>query len=90
MPTLSALQSAGARVYWSCDECKATGDVDLARLIEAKGGDFDLTDRHPPCRHCDYWVRFYVNDGQRTAGLRTDAGDDAESDRRTEWLRARR
>lgn len=87
MLTLSALHSSGARVWFRCDECGATGDVDLARLIDAKGPAFDLTDRHPPCRQCSYWVRFYANDGQRTWGLRTREGDMAESRRRTGWLR---
>lgn len=89
MPTLSALRSSGARVWFLCDECGATGDIDLVQLIEAKGPDLDLTDRHPPCRRCTYWVRFYANDGQRTWGLRTPAGDMAESRRRSEWLRKR-
>lgn len=86
MPTLSALQSSGARVFWRCDECGASGDVDLARVM-AEAGDLDLTDRHPPCRRCTYWVRFYAQDGQRTWALTTEAGDWRESDRRTEWLR---
>lgn len=87
MPTVSSLQSSGVRVWWQCHECKATGDVDLPGLIEAKGPDLDLTDRHPPCRKCSYWVGFYANDGQRTWSLTTAAGRMAESKRRSEWLR---
>lgn len=88
MPTLAALQSAG-RIWWKCQECQSTGDVDLPALIAAKGPDLDLTDRHPPCRAegCTYWVGFYAQQGMRNTALRTHAGEMREMDRRTDWLR---
>ena len=88
---VSALQSSGARVWFLCDECGATGDVDLARLIEAKGPDYDLTDRTAACRTagCGYWVGFYAQAGMRNTALRTEEGLRREMVRRSEWLRSR-
>lgn len=91
MPTLSALQSAGARVWWQCQECRATGDVDLARVIAAKGPDYDLTDRTAACpaKGCTYWVNFYAQGGMRNTPLRTEAGLMREMERRSAWLTAK-
>lgn len=83
--TLSALLSSGSEVTARCHECGATERVDLERML-AEAGDLDLTDRHPPCRRCTYWLGFYAADGQRTRALTTREGDRAESARRTEWL----
>lgn len=83
--TVSALQASGAQVVARCDECGAAERVDLGRMLR-DGGDLDLTDRHPPCRRCDYWLRFYAVTGQRTRALTTADGDAAESRRRTAWL----
>lgn len=83
--TVSALLSSGADVTARCHECGAVEHVDLAKML-AEAGDLDLTDRHPPCRRCGYWLGFYAADGQRTRALTTREGDRAESRRRTEWL----
>ena len=90
--TLAELIASNARVTWSCFECKGWGEVDLARLVAAKGEAFALTDRHPPCRTpgCTYWVRFYAQHGMRSQALVTAAGDARDSDRRSEWLSLRR
>lgn len=88
MATVGELIAAGARCYWRCHECKGVGDADLARIAAAKGADFVLCDRHPPCPTpgCTYWVTFYTNNGQVNVPLYTEAGLSKESDRRTEWL----
>lgn len=88
MPTLSALIASGSSVRFICQECRASGPVDLQALM-ASAGDIDLTDRHPPCRApgCTYWVSFYAQQGMRNTPLRTHAGEMREMDRRTEWLR---
>lgn len=88
MPTLAALRAAGARVWWMCQECRATGDLDLDRVIAAKGPDYDLTNRTAACRApgCGYWVGFYAQSGQRNSPLRTEAGLMREMHRRMAWL----
>lgn len=87
--TIDSLIASGERVTWTCFECKAWGEVDLARLQSARGDDFSLTDRHPPCRTpgCTYWVQFYAQHGMRTRRLSTREGDDRDGDRRTAWLK---
>ena len=91
MPTLSALQRSGARVYWLCQECRASGDLDLDRVIDAKGPDFDLTDRTAACPtpDCGYWVSFYAQGGMRNTPLRTEAGMLGEMRRRSAWQTAK-
>jgi len=88
--TISDFHARSVRVRWMCSECNATGDVDLAHLIAAKGPDYDLTDRTAACRTpgCTYWVNFYANDGQRNWPLRTETGLMRQMDRRTAWLAA--
>ncbi len=90
--TISSLIASGERVTWTCFECKAWGEVDLARLQAARSGDFTLTDRHPPCRTpgCTYWVQFYAQHGMRTRRLSTREGDARDGDRRTAWLTRKR
>jgi hypothetical protein len=83
--TVSALIAEGAEVTARCHECEATERVDLAKLL-AEAGDLDLTDRHPPCRRCSYWLGFYATNGQRTRALTTAEGDREEGRRRTAWL----
>jgi len=68
-------------VRWVCDVAASHfGDVDLAALVLAQGRDFDLTDRHPPCRisGCPGVVRFEDRTSQwpRALTALTD-GDDA-------------
>lgn len=86
--TLSAPKASGARVWWKCQECAASGDVDVDRVIAAKGPNYDLTDRTAPCRTpgCGYWVGFYAQSGIRNETLKTEAGKLREMDRRTAWL----
>lgn len=86
MPTVAQLLAAGAQVTARCHECGAVEAVDLQRLAAEAGPDLDLTDRHPPCRRCSYWLGFYAASGQRTRALTTREGDRAESRRRTAWL----
>lgn len=87
--TLSDLIARRTRVYWLCQECRATADVDLPAILAAKGPDYDLTDKTAACRTpgCGYWVTFYAQAGQRNTPLRTEAGLMRLMDRRTEWLR---
>jgi hypothetical protein len=91
MPTLASLQSSSAHVWWKCQQCHASGDLDLDRAIAAKGPDYDLTDRTAACRGegCTYWVGFYAQAGMRNTPLRTEAGMLREMDRRSAWLTAR-
>ena len=91
MPSLAALRSARARAWWKCQQCHASGYLDLDRVIAAKGPDYDLTDRTAACpaEGCTYWVGFYARQGMRNTPLRTDAGMLREMDRRTAWLTAR-
>lgn len=86
MPTVAALLAGGSQVTARCHECGAVQAVDLQRLVAEAGPDLDLTDRHPPCRRCSYWLGFYAADGQRTRALTTREGDRVESLRRTAWL----
>lgn len=86
MPTVVQLLAAGAQVTARCHECGAVEAVDLQRLAAEAGADLELTDRHPPCRRCSYWLGFYAANGQRTRALTTREGDLAESRRRTAWL----
>lgn len=90
MPTLSALIASGSSVRWICQQCSATGPVDLPALMAA-AGDIGLTDRHPPCKAegCTYWVGFYAQQGMRNTPLRTPAGDLRAMDRRSAWLSAK-
>lgn len=92
MPSLSSLKAAGARVWWRCEQCEASGRVDVDRVIAARGSDYDLTDRTAACRApgCGYWVNFHARAGMRNTPLRTDAGMMRDMDRRTAWLAARR
>lgn len=48
--TVGAMRAEGVRVRWSCQSCRQWGDVDLARVEEAKGDDFSLINRRPRCR----------------------------------------
>lgn len=91
MNTLAAYQAAGARVWWKCQQCAASGTLALARVIAAKGPDYDLTDRTAACpaEGCGYWVGFYALQGMRNTPLRTEAGMYREMDRRTAWLAAK-
>lgn len=63
-------------------------DASLETIVAAKGLDFDLTNRHPPCRAdgCDYWMSFYVQDGMGMRSLTTPDDDRRQSDRRTRWI----
>lgn len=85
MATVAQLLASGSQVIARCHECGASEQIDLERIM-VEAGDLDLTDRHPPCRRCTYWLGFYASDGQRTRALTTREGDRAESARRTEWL----
>jgi hypothetical protein len=89
MPTLSSLKASGARLWFKCQECQASGPADLDRIIAAKGPDYDLTDRTAACpaEGCSYWISFYAQQGMRNTALRTRAGELRDMDRRTEWLR---
>lgn len=50
----------GRKVVWWCDVCRTIGDVDLGPIAAAKGPDFSLTNKRPPCRvaGCPGRVRF--------------------------------
>lgn len=89
---VSSLIARSVRVYSLCQECRATRDVDLQRVLAAKGPDYDLTDKTAACRTggCTYWVSFYAQEGQRNWPLRTEAGLMKDGRRRTVWLAERR
>lgn len=86
--TIAQLQALGATVLWLCAECGAGGRARLDRIAEARGPDYDLTDRTAPCRTpgCTYWVNFYGQLRMRHWPLRTEAGLMAEGRRRAAWL----
>lgn len=49
--TVGRMLARGARVTWRCDvDLAHHGDMDLAAIVAAKGADFVLVDRRPPCR----------------------------------------
>ena len=48
--TVSAMREAGVRVRWSCHACGQWGDVDLAKVEQARGPAFSLINRRPRCR----------------------------------------
>ena len=56
--TLSGLVKRQAKVRWMCPVCETNGDVDLTAMLAAKGPDFSLSNRRPPCPLCPGRVRF--------------------------------
>lgn len=54
------LVKARRKVTWWCSVCRTLGPVDLAPILAAKGPDFSLTNKRPPCRSagCPGRVRF--------------------------------
>lgn len=49
--TISRMIDRGARIRWHCDvSVNHYGDADLKRIAKAKGGDYRLANKHPPCR----------------------------------------
>lgn len=50
--TVGRMLARGARVTWRCDVVPIghSGTVDLAAIVAAKGPDFTLNNRRPPCR----------------------------------------
>lgn len=56
--TIESLIAAGAVVHWRCEVCRASGPVDLAAVMAARGPGFSLADRRPPCRLCPGRVLF--------------------------------
>lgn len=49
--TVGRMIERGAKVRWRCDIVQSHyGDVDLKRIAKAKGGDYQLINRRPPCR----------------------------------------
>lgn len=48
---ISKMIARGSKVRWCCDVVQGHhGDVDLTRIAKAKGGDYVLINRRPPCR----------------------------------------
>lgn len=48
---ISRMIDRESRVGWRCDVALGhRGDVDLKRIARAKGGDYVLINRRPPCR----------------------------------------
>lgn len=48
---ISKMIDRGAKVRWHCDVVQGHhGEVDLKRIAKAKGGDYVLINRRPPCR----------------------------------------
>ena len=58
--TVGAMKESGAGVSASCSLCRHWKDqVDLDRIIEAKGEDFSLFDKRPPCpKRCGGTILF--------------------------------
>lgn len=49
--TVGRLFDNGAKIRWSCEvSASHHGDVDLKRIIDAKGADYVLINKTPPCR----------------------------------------
>ena len=62
--TVGDLLAKQFTAFWKCQECQASGEVDLPRIAREKGHDFTLMNRHPPCRReCGGRVFFYVRGG---------------------------
>lgn len=89
MHTVGSLIERGVRVLAKCQECGSGTTANLAAIAEAKGLDYDLTDKTPPCRtpDCGYWVALYASDGMAMKQLSTPWGDAEVSNRRTVWIR---
>lgn len=58
MITIGQLVERDMSIRWRCEVCRAYGYVDLVALQKAKGADFTLANRRPPCRHCPGRVKF--------------------------------
>jgi hypothetical protein len=49
--TIGRQAERGAKIRWQCDVVSSHyGDVDLKRIARAKGGDYVLVNKRPPCR----------------------------------------
>jgi hypothetical protein len=88
LDTVGALIDRGARLIVVCQECGFIKDASLHRIAEAKGLDFDLTDRHPPCAvdGCGYWLGFYVQEGMAMRPLETPEGARVRQRMRHRWM----
>lgn len=48
---ISKMIVRGSKIRWRCDVVQGHhGDVDLKRIAKARGGDYVLINRRPPCR----------------------------------------
>lgn len=48
---ISRMIDRSAKIRWHCDvSVNHHGDADLKRIAKAKGGDYRLANKHPPCR----------------------------------------
>lgn len=51
LETVQRMIERSAKIRWRCDVGQGHhGDVDLKRIAKAKGGDYSLVNRRPPCR----------------------------------------
>lgn len=49
--TVQHMIERSAKIRWRCDVAQGHyGDVDLKRIAKAKGGDYSIVNRRPPCR----------------------------------------
>lgn len=85
---VGVLIAKNARLIVVCQECGFMGDASLQRIAAAKGLNFDLTDRHPPCKAegCGYWLGFYVQDGMAMRALETSEGARKRQQLRKRWM----
>lgn len=67
--TVGAMLEANACVVACCTRCKAHRDVDLPKLVAAKGRSYSLLNRRCPCNltlGCKGWNRFLYSASKTT------------------------
>lgn len=66
--TVGAMIDDQLQVTWTCDVCKAWGQVDLLRIASRRGIDYCLVDRKTRCRDpvCKGVVGFHYSAGRGT------------------------
>ncbi len=66
MAAMMATGATGCAVSASCTVCQArVPQVDVFKLLDAKGPAYSLIGRRSPCREpgCDGWMRFFYQSG---------------------------
>lgn len=74
--TVIQLIDGGARVTRYCETCKDHADIDLQRVLRARGEDYPMIDHLPLCTNgdCIGMIRFKAHLGMRSRWLMTAKG----------------